>query len=215
MWIAPLLRTATTPTLHPLLLDRVSMNENARTPNDANVDAEPRADEAEAAATEGAEAGMSEAPSAGAAAAEGGESVSRDRYLRLAAEFDNYRKRTERERAETWTRAQQALIERLLEPLDDLQRVAHYDPQTVSAASLHEGIELVERKIMRVLESFGLEAIDAEGQPFDPEVHEALMTTPTEVAEHDGTVADVFQRGYRLKGSLVRPARVRVHNYEG
>ncbi|HEX5520431.1 MAG TPA: nucleotide exchange factor GrpE [Longimicrobiaceae bacterium] len=187
------------------------MNENARTPNDANVDAEPRADEAEA--------GMSEAPPASGAAEpttpEGGESVSRDRYLRLAAEFDNYRKRTERERAETWTRAQQALIERLLEPLDDLQRVAHYDPQTVSAASLHEGIELVERKIMRVLESFGLEAIDAEGQPFDPEVHEALMTTPTEVAEHDGTVADVFQRGYRLKGSLVRPARVRVHNYEG
>jgi len=196
------------------------MNTNETTPRDAHAEAVPNAEpdvnapeatDAEAAA---AEAAAAEAPTT-AGAPEAGETVPRERYLRLAAEFDNYRKRTERERAETWTRAQQALIERLLEPLDDLQRVADFDPETVSAVSLHEGIELVERKMMRVLESFGLEAIEAAGQPFDPEVHEALMTTPTDVAEHDGTVADVFQRGYRLKGSLVRPARVRVHNYEG
>lgn len=138
----------------------------------------------------------------------------RDRHLRLAAEFDNYRKRVERERAESWVRAQSQLVEKLLEPLDDLQRIAHFDATTTSAAALLEGAQMVERKLTRAMEAAGLELIEAEGQPFDPMIHEALTTVPTDVREEDDSVADVFQKGYRFKGALVHPARVRVKKFQ-
>ena len=139
----------------------------------------------------------------------------RERHLRLAAEFDNYRKRVEREKAESWSRAQAQLAEKLLDVLDDLQRVAQLNPETTTAQSVMEGTQLVERKLLRALESAGLEEVQAEGQAFDPSVHEALMTVPAESRDEDHTVADVFQKGYRLKGTLLRPARVRVKRFEG
>lgn len=141
--------------------------------------------------------------------------ASRDRYLRVAAEFDNYRKRTERERTESWTRAQAQLVERLLEPLDDLQRVAAVDAENTSVDSLLEGVRLVERKLLRALESAGLEPLDAEGERFDPSLHEALMMSPTETEEEDDVVGQVFQKGYRFKGNLLRPARVAVKKLGG
>jgi molecular chaperone GrpE len=139
----------------------------------------------------------------------------RDRHLRLAAEFDNYRKRVERERTETALRAQAQLLERLLEPLDDLQRIADFDPVTTPAQALHEGAEMVERKFLRAMESAGLEVVEADGMGFDPAVHEALTTVPAETAEEDDTVAQVFQKGYRFKGQLLRPARVVVRKFNG
>lgn len=150
------------------------------------------------------------APSSG-----GGDELSalRERHLRLAAEFDNYRKRVERERGESWVRAQAQLLERLLEPLDDLARVADYDPATTPAGALHEGCEMVERKFLRAMEAAGLEEIDAAGKPFDPTIHEALTTVPAETAEEDNMVAQVYQKGYRLKGVLLRPARVVVKKH--
>lgn len=141
--------------------------------------------------------------------------AARERHLRLAAEFDNYRKRTERERAENWTRAQAQLVERVLDAVDDLQRVSHLDPEKTSVASVLEGVQMVERKLLRILEAAGLEILDAEGKPFDPEVHEAIATAPAENSEQDDTVSDVFQKGYLFKGSLIRPARVRVFKHEG
>lgn len=141
--------------------------------------------------------------------------ASRERYLRLAAEFDNYRKRVEREKSESWNRAQAQLAEKLLDVLDDLQRVSDYNPETATAQSLLEGTQMVERKLQRALESAGVEEVEAEGQPFDPASHEALMTVPAESREEDDTVADVFQKGYRFKGILLRPARVRVKRFEG
>ena len=141
--------------------------------------------------------------------------ASRERYLRLAAEFDNYRKRVEREKAESWNRAQAQLAEKLLDVLDDLQRVAHFNPETATAQSLMEGTQMVERKLQRALETAGVEEVEAEGLPFDPAVHEALMTVPAESRDEDHTVADVFQKGYRFKGILLRPARVRVKRFEG
>jgi molecular chaperone GrpE len=154
------------------------------------------------------------APSGGASEQE--LAASRERYLRLAAEFDNYRKRVEREKAESWNRAQAQLAEKLLDVLDDLQRVAqHFNPETATAQSLMEGTQMVERKLQRALETAGVEEVQAEGQPFDPAVHEALMTVPAESRDEDHTVADVFQKGYRFKGILLRPARVRVKRFEG
>lgn len=132
-----------------------------------------------------------------------------DQHLRLAAEFNNYRRRNERERTALATRLQSELVASLLDVLDDLQRVAGSGPDA-KAESLLEGIRLVEKKFASVLESAGLEQIDAEGEPFDPEVMEALMAVPTDDPAKDHRVADVFQRGYRFRDSMVRPARVRV-----
>ena len=139
----------------------------------------------------------------------------RERHLRLAAEFDNYRKRVERERSESWIRAQAQLIERLLEPIDDLQRITGQDVATTSSSALHEGVGLVERKLFRVLEAIGVEEIEAEGRPFDPTIHEALTTVPTEDEGEDNSVAQVYQKGYRIKGVLLRPARVVVRKHQG
>jgi molecular chaperone GrpE len=137
----------------------------------------------------------------------------KERLLRTAADFDNFRKRAAREKAEAWGRAQGDVIQRILEAIDDLGRVAHLDPAQTSAESLHEGVGLVERKLLRVLESVGLERMDPSGQPFDPNAHEAVMTTPAPDADRDGCVATVFQAGYRLGGVLLRPARVAVYAY--
>lgn len=139
----------------------------------------------------------------------------RDRHLRLAAEFDNYRKRVEREREETRVRAQAQLLERLLDPLDDLARVADFDPATTPSGALHEGCEMVERKFLRAMETAGMEEIEADGRPFDPTIHEALTTVPAESPEEDNMVAQVYQKGYRLKGVLLRPARVVVKKHQG
>jgi molecular chaperone GrpE len=139
----------------------------------------------------------------------------RDRYLRLAAEYDNFRKRTERERAESRDRAQGQIVERLLEPLDDLQRVAQFSAEGTSVEALLEGVRMVERKMLRALEAAGLESLNARGQPFNPELHDALMTTATESPEEDDTVGEVFQPGYRFRGLLLRPARVQVRKHGG
>lgn len=162
--------------------------------------------------------GASQEPSADAGApavSDAGQELQalKERYLRLAAEFENYRKRVERERTEAWVRAQAQLAERLLEPLDDLQRIADFDPATTSSASLHEGAEMVEKKFLRALEAAGLEEIDAANKPFDPTQHEALTTAPAESEEEDDTVAMVYRKGYRFKGVLVRPAQVVVKKH--
>jgi len=137
-----------------------------------------------------------------------------DRHLRLAAEFDNYRRRVERERAEFRVRAQAELVTPLLDLLDDLQRVAELDSGRTSVAAVLEGVQLIEKKFRHLLESEGLEPIVAEGEFFNPSTMEALMTVPAETPEEDDMVADVFQRGYRFKELLIRPARVRVKKYE-
>lgn len=136
-----------------------------------------------------------------------------DRHLRLAAEFDNYRKRNERDRQVQARRLQLDLVRPLLDVLDDLERVV-VGGEEASAESLLEGARLVEKKFRAALEAAGLESLDAEGRAFDPEVMEALMTVPTANAEEDDHVADVFQKGYRFDETLVRPARVRVLKYD-
>lgn len=167
-----------------------------------------------AAGDNGAAGGSAHAEAQAATSAGGDELAAlRDRHLRLAAEFDNYRKRVERERADNIARAQAQVLERLLEPLDDLARIADFDPATTPSGALHEGAEMVEKKFLRAMEAVGVEPIDAEGKPFDPTIHEALTTVPTDDPEEDNTVAQVYQKGYRLKGVLLRPARVVVRKH--
>jgi molecular chaperone GrpE len=140
---------------------------------------------------------------------------SRDRYLRLAAEYDNYRKRTDRERREAGARGQAELVSKLIDALDDLARFAHIDPATTDPQTLHKGIDLVEQKMMKALTSAGLEIIEPVDQTFDPQQHEAVTTEPALSAEDDHTVGRVFQRGYRFNGQLLRPARVAVKQWNG
>jgi molecular chaperone GrpE len=134
-----------------------------------------------------------------------------DRHLRLAAEFNNFRRRTEQERLAAWARAQADLVGRFLDVLDDLNRVAELDLSNATVEAIMEGIDLVERKFVRTLEDSGAEVIDPVGEAFDPERMEAMMRIPTESDEQDDEVAQVFQKGYTLKGVLVRPARVSVY----
>jgi molecular chaperone GrpE len=139
---------------------------------------------------------------------------SRDRQLRLAAEFDNYRKRVSRERVEQSDRAQASLVTRLLDVLDDMDRLTA-EGSAASAESLREAVTLVDRKLWKELESAGVERIDPVGQPFDPSLHEAVSTVPPPKPDLDHTVSATFQTGYRFKGNLVRPARVQVYSAQG
>ncbi len=139
----------------------------------------------------------------------------RDRYLRLAAEYDNYRKRTMKERSEAGARGQADLVTRMLEAIDDLARFAHIDPASTDAMTLHKGIEMVEQKMLKLLGGAGLEVINPIDQTFDPTVHEAVTTEPALSPEDDDTVARVFLPGYRFNGQLLRPARVVVKQWQG
>jgi molecular chaperone GrpE len=139
---------------------------------------------------------------------------SRDRQLRLAAEFDNYRKRVSRERVEQSDRAQASLVMRLLDVLDDMDRLSA-EGGAASTESIREAIGLVDRKLRKELETAGVERIDPVGEPFDPSMHEAVSVVPPPRPDLDHTVSATFQTGYRFKGALVRPARVQVYSAQG
>ena len=130
-----------------------------------------------------------------------------DSYLRLAADFDNYRKRVVREQAELAKRANERLLNELLPVLDDLERALEAAAQH-EEAKLEEGVQLVHRSLSGVLARHGLTEIEAEGA-FDPHVHEALLTQPGDGAE-EGAVLQVLQKGYKLGEHVLRPARVIV-----
>jgi molecular chaperone GrpE len=135
----------------------------------------------------------------------------RDEYLadlqRLAAEFENYRKRAAREQERLVAHAHERLVRELLPVLDDLERALEAAERHEEAA-LVDGVRLVERSLRNALEKEGLVEIEADGA-FDPHVHEALLTQAREDAE-PGSVVEVLQRGYRLGDKVVRPARVIV-----
>ncbi|MGH7713179.1 MAG: nucleotide exchange factor GrpE [Gemmatimonadaceae bacterium] len=137
----------------------------------------------------------------------------RDKYLRLAAEYENFRKRAIREREEARQRSQGDLVVGLLDALDDLARFAHLDPSATDAKTVVDGAELVERKLLKSLAGHGLEVIDPLDHPFDPALHEAVQTEPALSPEDDHMVGRVFQRGYVFNGRLLRPARVVVKQW--
>ncbi len=138
----------------------------------------------------------------------------KDRHLRLAAEFDNYRKRINRERTELSDRAQASFVAKLLDVLDDMDRLVASDPST-PLPSLREGLSAIDRKLSKELEDAGVERIDPTGAAFDPSQHEAVSTVPAPDHSRDQQVSATFQPGYRFKGVLVRPARVQVYSDMG
>jgi molecular chaperone GrpE len=139
----------------------------------------------------------------------------RDRYLRLAAEYDNYRKRSAKERQDAGARAQADLVRQLVEALDDVARFAHIDPATTDAGTVVQGVDMVEKKLLKALGGAGLEIINPLGETFDPALHEAVATEPTTAREDDHVVSRVYQPGYVFKSQLLRPARVVVKQWNG
>ena len=151
------------------------------------------------------EAKIAELESAGAEA--------KDRYLRLAADFDNFKRRSRQEQLETIKHASAELISRLLPGLDDLHKALDHKPDGIDEAWV-KGVELSVRKLEEALGAHGLEAIEAEGMPFDPSVHEAIGHE--ESAEHpEDTVLQVLRPGYRIRDRVVRPALVKVARRPG
>jgi molecular chaperone GrpE len=132
----------------------------------------------------------------------------REHLQRLQAEFDNYRKRVLREQTSAVELAAQPVLRRLLEVLDDFDlALMHAEDRPDFDRFLH-GVELVYAKLLDTLRAEGLERMDVEGKPFDPELHEALLQSGE--GDGDPVVADVLRPGYTLKGRVLRPAGVRV-----
>lgn len=129
-----------------------------------------------------------------------------DRYLRLAAEFDNFRKRTERERLEAIEYAAMGAVKALLPVLDDFERALKAQS---ADADYVRGVELIYQRFYDSMKKLGLEPLESEGKPFDPNYHEAIERVVDPNVEQDTVVAEL-QRGYLFKGRLLRAALVRV-----
>jgi molecular chaperone GrpE len=133
--------------------------------------------------------------------------LERDQYLdalrRLKAEFENSRKRQERERARILSMASERLVQELLPVLDNLDRALE------AGGDIREGVQATREQLAEVLAEEGLLPVASDGQPFDPNVHDAVMGQPSEEHE-DGTIIQTFQRGYLLNGKPIRPAKVVV-----
>jgi molecular chaperone GrpE len=136
-----------------------------------------------------------------------------DEYLegwqRARAEFANYKKRVEREQAQVYQTATGAVIKRFLGVLDDLERALKNCPRSGEGADWAEGIELVYRKLASILESEGVKLMQTDGQMFDPNLHEAILSEDSDQHE-SGQIIEALQQGYLLGDKVLRPARVRV-----
>jgi molecular chaperone GrpE len=195
-------------------------------PEAAEAAEEPEAGEADADEQVVAERADEEPeePAAGEAAAEEGDPgaaaadlaaarAEAESYLddlrRLQADFDNYRKRMLREQTARVASASQALVARLLPVLDNFELAVSHAEQSRDFDRMLKGVEMVFGELREVLQGEGLVKIEAEGKPFDPERHEAVVAVEQEGAE-PGTVVDVVRTGYELRGKVLRPAMVKV-----
>lgn len=131
----------------------------------------------------------------------------REQLTRLQAEFDNYRKRVRRDEQQRINFATQGLVESMLPVLDNFQRAVENPGESVEALLM--GIEMVHKQLIDILAQNGLTRVEAVGQPFDPNLHEAVTTEQTDQVPENHVVA-VLQEGYRLKDRLIRPAMVKV-----
>jgi molecular chaperone GrpE len=130
-------------------------------------------------------------------------------WQRTLADFSNYKKRVDRDQAQVYQNAAGAIIKRFIEVLDDMDRALKNRPQDGEGAVWANGIELIYRKLISILENEGVKAMDLQGQVFDPNLHEAI--TLEDSADHEsGQIIEVLQQGYMLGDRVLRPALVRV-----
>ena len=132
-----------------------------------------------------------------------------DRCLRLMADFDNFKKRVSKEKADSIKYANESFIKDILPAVDNIERVLSFDFEKIEGKPFKEGIELVLSEIKKTFLKYGVEVIEAVGNPFDPTLHEAMQSLEIAGAEPD-TVVEEFQKGYLYHGRLLRPAMVIV-----
>ena len=132
-----------------------------------------------------------------------------DKYLRLLAEFDNFRKRTTQEKIERYSDGVRGAVEKILPVADNFERAI--DAFEDKESAMYEGIALIQKQLLDVLKSLGVEEVPGAGEPFDPNVHSAVMHIEDENFE-ENIVAEVFQKGYKLGDKVIRPAMVKVAN---
>jgi molecular chaperone GrpE len=133
-----------------------------------------------------------------------------DKFLRLYAEFDNFRRRTNKERLDLIANANASLLKDLLPVVDDFERALTNNEKVEDPAVLKEGFLLINNKFRSILESKGLKVMDAKGQPFDSELHEAIANIPVEDEAMKGKVIDDVEKGYTLNEKVIRYAKVVV-----
>ena len=132
-----------------------------------------------------------------------------DRLLRKTAEFDNYRKRTERDRQAVTEAAAANIIQELLPLVDDLERALKVEATSEGAEAYRRGVELIHKQLSEILRKRGVRAIEAVGADFDPHYHQAVSYEPAE-GRREGEVIEEFRRGYMLGDRLLRPSMVKV-----
>jgi molecular chaperone GrpE len=137
-------------------------------------------------------------------------SVLKDKFLRLAAEFDNYKKRTLKEKIEMMKTAATDTVTALLPVLDDFDRAKKNADDENSAETFSEGVSLVYQKLYNILKQKGLEPMETNGQPFDPELHDAITEIPAPTDDMKGKVVDTVEKGYMLNDKIIRHAKVVV-----
>ena len=133
-----------------------------------------------------------------------------DKFLRLQAEFDNYRKRTLKEKMELIDSASKDVIKSLLVVLDDFDRAEEAFAKSDNIETLREGLDLIHTKLVKVLEDKGLSSIEADGEMFDTDYHEAITKIPAPSEELKGKVVDTVEKGYKLKDKVIRYSKVVV-----
>ena len=171
-------------------------------------EAEEDTKESEEAAEEAADSGKESGEEKEEEVKEEGKEESDDlRYLRLMADFQNYKKRVEKEKRDLYSYANEKIMGDLLTVMDNFERALEHDADE----NFKEGIEMIFKQLSDVLEKDGLAEIPALGEEFDPNVHSAVMTEETEDYE-SGKVSGVMQKGYTLNGKVIRPAMVKVAN---
>ncbi|MEJ2483852.1 MAG: nucleotide exchange factor GrpE, partial [Gemmatimonadota bacterium] len=139
----------------------------------------------------------------------------RDRHLRLAAEFDNFRRRTRAEQDQVRALARAEIVRSVLPTLDDLARWRDIPNESTSVEALDKGLDLILRNLAKALEEHGVMRIEAREAAFDPELHQGVLMAEASSPQEDGTISRVFSEGYRLGDLLVRPAQVEVRSWTG
>lgn len=134
----------------------------------------------------------------------------KDKYLRLMAEFENYKKRTFREKLETINTASRDMVMAILPVLDDFDRAKQVAEDDSSTEQFSEGVELVYQKLKSVMQNKGLKPMESNGVAFDPELHEALTEIPAPSEEQKGKIIDTIEKGYTLNDTIIRHAKVVV-----
>ena len=132
----------------------------------------------------------------------------KDKYLRLAAEFENYKRRTTKERIELFKTANQELMTALLPVLDDFERARNATATTEDAGAVRDAIDIIQSKLNKTLQQKGLTAMEAKGGDFDAELHEAITQIPAPSDDLKGKIVDEVEKGYYLGDKVIRHAKV-------